>query len=324
MEQCHHFTVEISDSGQRLDKFLSQKLPDISRARLQRMIQEGCTMLNGSEHTDSASKLKADDRLTLNIPDAKPLALEPVAMPLEIIYEDDDLAVINKPAGLTVHPAPGETDPTLVHALLHHCGASLSGIGGVQRPGIVHRLDKHTSGAMLIAKHDAAHQHLANQLQDRSLSRRYHAVVYGVPQPPRGKIEGNIGRHPHHRKKMAVLAGDKGKAARTFYEVLDTAETALSLIQCKLETGRTHQIRVHCTHQGHPLVGDPIYGRARKLQHPEWQQAIKQFTRQALHAVELSFIHPRTGESYTVHAPYPDDFAQLLNILDLRAEKPHS
>lgn len=310
----HNLTVPESDAGQRLDKWLVSQLPEMSRAQLQRLIAEEQVTVNGEVYASASGKLKQGDQLLVRIPEAKPSELEPVDLQLDILFEDEHLAVINKPAGLTVHPAPGESGPTLVHGILHHCGDSLSGIGGVQRPGIVHRLDKDTSGAILIAKHDAAHQHLAAQLQDRSLSRTYHALVYGMPQPLEGVIEGDIGRHPKNRKKMAVVEKN-GKPARTHYKVLELFGTEIALVECKLETGRTHQIRVHLTHIGNGLLGDPAYGKPRKLVSPELQERVKSFKRQALHAVKLAFLHPISGERVQCEAPYAPEVEALLGAL---------
>lgn len=318
MESSHHIHVPAGTATQRLDKWLSDQLPDLSRAQVQRLIQDGQVTLNGALCLSASTKISADQLISLNVPEPERMDLEPVAMPLDILYEDNELIVLNKPAGLTVHPAPGERNATLVHGLLHHCGDSLSGIGGVQRPGIVHRLDKETSGAMLVAKSDVAHQSLSAQLKDRSLSRTYHALVYGLPNPTTGTIEGAIGRSNKNRKKMAVLNDDDphGKPARTHYRVLQAYGVgALSLVECKLDTGRTHQIRVHLTHQGHPLVGDPVYGRARKLADTTLHDVTRRFTRQALHAVAIAFVHPVSGETLSFNAPYPEDFVSLLEAL---------
>lgn len=369
MSQTFQLLVPAAFAGERLDKFLADALPKTSRSTAQRLIALGHVMVKQAPCNDASRKIAAGDAIAVFVPSAEPSELKPANIPLEILFEDEHLLVINKPAGLTVHPAPGEKGPTLVHALLHHCGKSLSGIGGVARPGIVHRLDKDTSGAMLVAKNDAAHQSLSEQLQDRSLSRLYHAVVYGVPQPSFGRKseqgearsgglggvppsyhgtwEGNIGRAPNNRKKMAVLKSG-GKEARTHYRVVegfgiqdsgfgdprkrnasvteqgDAARAegvaggvspSLSLLALKLETGRTHQIRVHAAHHGHPLVGDPQYGRNRQLRDEHLQQICKAFPRQALHAVEISFVHPATKEVHRYHAPYPEDFKQLLQNL---------
>jgi 23S rRNA pseudouridine1911/1915/1917 synthase len=306
-----HFVIEPPHHLQRLDKTLAELLPELSRTQAGRLIADGQVTVAGAVCCHVSQKVQTGQEIAVTIPAAVPLELTAVAMPLDILFEDEHLLVVNKPAGLTVHPAVSEQGVTLVHALLHHCGASLSGIGGVQRPGIVHRLDKDTSGAMLVAKHDAAHQHLSAQLADRSLSRLYHALVFGFPKPSQGVWEGNIGRSPQNRKKMAVVATG-GKTARSHYKTLETfGNSALSLVECKLETGRTHQIRVHFSHYGYPLVGDPLYGRGRKLHDANLQRLTTAFPRQALHAVAVSFIHPATGESHHYEAAYPDDFASL-------------
>lgn len=313
------YTGEIPASahGQRLDKWLADEISDVTRSQLQRLIREGALQLNHEVITDGKVKLSSHyQRYTLTPPAIQELELEPVAMQLDILFEDDQLIVLNKPSGLTVHPAASEKNPTLVHGLLAHCGDSLSGIGGVQRPGIVHRLDKDTSGAILIAKTDKAHQHLSAQLQDRSLSRTYHALCYGRPQVPAGTIDAPIGRSTRDRKKMAVVEADKGKAARTHYRVMESyGDSAISLIECKLESGRTHQIRVHLTHLGYPLLGDPTYGRARKLKDPALQALIAPLSQQMLHAISLCFIHPITQQRIEVQAPYREAFSTLLAAL---------
>lgn len=315
MSQTYQLIVPATFAGERLDKFLADALPKTSRSTAQKLIALGHVTLKQQPCGDASRKIAGGDAIAVFVPSAEPSELKPANIPLEILYEDKHLLVINKQAGLTVHPAPGEKGPTLVHALLHHCGRSLSGIGGVARPGIVHRLDKETSGAMLVAKNDAAHQSLSEQLQDRSLSRLYHAVVYGVPRFPAGMWEGNIGRAPNNRKKMAVLKSG-GKEARTHFKVVESfGGGALSLLELKLETGRTHQIRVHAAHHGHPLVGDPQYGRSRQLTDASLQQLTQAFKRQALHAAEISFLHPATGESHRYEAPYPADFKELLAFL---------
>jgi 23S rRNA pseudouridine1911/1915/1917 synthase len=307
--------VAAAYTGERLDKFLADALPKTSRAQAQRLLAQGFVQLAGAPCTDASRKLQAGEQLRVYVPKAEPSALTPVNLPLDVLYEDADLLVINKQAGLTVHPAPGEKGATLVHALLHHCGKSLSGIGGVQRPGIVHRLDKETSGAMIVAKHDAAHQSLTQQLQSRQLKRMYHALCYGVPQPTSGMWEGAIGRSPQHRKKMAVLTKG-GKEARTHYQVLEVlGGGAVSLVECQLDTGRTHQIRVHFAHHGYPLVGDPVYGRPRKLQNATLAALLRSFKRQALHARSLAFLSPNSGLAHCYEAPYPEDFAGLLTAL---------
>ncbi len=295
-------------------------IADTSRSQIQRLIGEGALQIDGVMYDNPSLKLSAAHQsLTLTIREPVEMDLTPVPMELDILFEDDDVIVINKPAGLTVHPAPSERNTTLVHGLLAHCGDSLSGIGGVARPGIVHRLDKDTSGAIIIAKNDTAHQHLSAQLKDRSLSRTYHALCYGVPTPPFGTVNAPIGRSTRDRKKMAVVKGDKGKEARTHYKVLERfLDDKVSLIECKLESGRTHQIRVHLTHLGYPLIGDSSYGRARKLSNKEMQDAIEQLQQgQMLHARAIGFVHPKTGEMMNFMANYPNEFVMFKNALTL-------
>jgi 23S rRNA pseudouridine1911/1915/1917 synthase len=315
--------VPAEHAGQRLDKVLASLIPDLSRSRIQALIEGGELLLGETEVTDCSRKLKGGERLVLSLPplvDATPRAEN---IPLDIVFEDDDVIVLNKPAGLVVHPAAGHASGTLVNALLYHCGDSLSGINGVRRPGIVHRLDKDTSGLMMVAKNDLAHHALVEQLQDRSLSRVYLALVFGDFMQKSGEVETLIGRHPTHRLKMAVL-GRGGREALTRYRVLTEYGGAITLTECRLATGRTHQIRVHMNHIGHPLIGDPLYGpqatslraRLKKAGYgEEVQTALTNFSRQALHAAEISFIHPRTGETMGFSAPLPEDFQDLLSAL---------
>ncbi len=284
-----------------------------SRAGVQRLIKAGLVARAGNAALDASDKVHAGEVYTVTLLPPEPALPEAQAMPLRIVYEDADLLVVDKPAGLVVHPAAGNRDRTLVNALLAHCGDSLSGIGGVARPGIVHRLDKDTSGLMVVAKHDAAHQALSRQFADRSLSRVYQALVWGALNLVAGSVEGAIGRHPRDRKKMAVVRHG-GKAALTHYKLVErlgAGATTASLIECKLATGRTHQIRVHMAHIGHPLVGDPTYGRGGK---------VAGFSRQALHAAELTFIHPRTGKAMRFTTPMPKDMATLLESWPKRAD----
>lgn len=304
MSSCLSLLIPLAHASSRLDKALTALVPadsGLSRARVQQLIKAGRVGLNGGAVTDPSHKVKAGEVYALEVPPPEPAVPQAQEIALKVVYEDADLLVIDKPAGLVVHPAAGNRDRTLVNALLAHCGNSLSGIGGVVRPGIVHRLDKDTSGLMVVAKHDAAHQALSAQFADRSLSRVYQALVWGVPSPVKGSIEGAIGRHPRDRKKMAVLAHG-GKAALTHYRVLE-ALGAVSLVECKLATGRTHQIRVHMAHNKHPLVGDPVYGR---------RNSSLAFPRQALHAAEITFLHPRTGKRMNFTAPMPEDIAELV------------
>ncbi len=315
------FDVEAGadDRGRRLDQLLAAALPALSRSRLKALILEGRVASAGAVISEPSRRVKPGERFDVVVPPAAPAKPQAQAMPLEILFEDAHLVVIVKPAGLTVHPAPGNPDKTLVNALIAHCGASLSGIGGVARPGIVHRLDKDTSGVMVVAKTDAAHASLTAQFQSRSIERAYQALVWGVPRPASGRIEGAIGRSTRDRKKMAVLRRG-GKAAATRYRVVRAFANAASLVECRLETGRTHQIRVHMAHLGHPLVGDPVYGRARHRTAPEIPASVRKiidgFRRQALHAAVLGFDHPAGGRKLRFEAPMPPDFANLLNSLE--------
>ena len=294
--------------GQRLDKaltvLLAAAVPALSRARVQALLAGGHVTQNTAPVQDASRKVRTGEVYAIAVPPPEPATPEAQAIPLHVVYEDEDVLVIDKPSGLVVHPAPGNRDRTVVNALLAHCGASLSGIGGVARPGIVHRLDKETSGLMIVAKNDLAHQGLARQFADRTLSRTYQAVVWGVPAPPAGSVDAPIGRHARDRKKMAVTAKG-GKPALTHYKTLKTFERA-SLVECKLATGRTHQIRVHLTYIKHPLIGDPVYGGKR---------AGVTFARQALHAVGLQFRHPRSGKIMRFTSDLPADMLQLLKNL---------
>ncbi|WP_417813604.1 RluA family pseudouridine synthase [Thalassospira alkalitolerans] len=309
------------DGGARLDKILANAWPEQSRSRIKNLIEDGHLMLNGTQITKMSHKVKTGDRFTLAIPPAVPA--DPIAeeIALDILYEDDDLLVINKAAGMVVHPAAGNQSGTLVNALLAHCGDSLSGIGGVKRPGIVHRLDKDTSGAMVVAKNDATHRALSTLFSEdkENIERAYIAVVWGVPRQCEGNIEGNIGRSPRSRKKMAVLLNG-GKPALTHYKVLARRDDSLaSLIECRLATGRTHQIRVHMTHIGHSLVCDPVYGGNRLTSkfNPQVHDILNGFEKQALHARTLGFLHPKTGDYVLTKAPIPLDLQQVITCLDL-------
>lgn len=315
--------VSFAQKGLRLDKFLSEmfaaneNLCRLSRSQVQRLIKNGCVLCEDTEISDCAFKIRVGDVFQVEIP--APEEAEPQAenIPLDVIYEDSDLIVVNKPAGMTVHPAPGAYSGTLVNALLYHCRDNLSGIGGVKRPGIVHRIDKETSGLLVAAKNDLAHQHLSAQFFNHSIERTYFAMVYGLPNPLTGTIEGNIGRSKFDRKKMALLESG-GKHAVTHYETLETFRTFASLVQCRLETGRTHQIRVHMSSIGCSLIGDKVYTKAHKsnLSIPAIVKPdILNFPRQALHAATLGFIHPRSGQKLQFHVAYPDDFQSLLNKL---------
>lgn len=311
------------EQGQRLDRFLALRLPALSRARLQALIEAGHVLAGGVPATECRRKVKAGETITLTLPEAEAAAPAGENIPLDVVHEDKHLIVINKPAGLVVHPAQGHWTGTLVNALIAHCGESLSGIGGVKRPGIVHRLDKDTTGLMVVAKTDAAHQGLSEQFaahgRDGRLSRAYRAIIWGRPERPRGTISAPIARHATNRLKMAVRTG--GREAVTHYEVLEALPAAgePTLVDCHLETGRTHQIRVHMAHLGHPLLGDALYGKgfaatARKLT-PAQQQALEAFGRQALHAWLLGFDHPVTAKPLHFEARLPADMQALIGAL---------
>ena len=311
----HTLTVEPSQAGLRLDRWLADQLPDLSRSRLQALIEQGNLRAGDALIETASRKVKQGESFTLVIPPAEPAAPQAQDLDLDIIYEDDDLIVIDKPPGVVVHPAPGSPDSTLVNALLHHCAGSLSGIGGVKRPGIVHRIDKDTSGLLVAAKNDLAHHGLAALFAKHDIERVYHALVWGVPLPRHGQIEGAIGRHPVDRKKMAIVGN--GKAALTYFKVIDVFSDYASLVECRLATGRTHQIRVHMTSIGHPLVGDRVYGKARAAgRAPEPAKSLlTAFPRQALHAKTLGFRHPRTGEELHFESKIPQDFSKLVDSL---------
>jgi 23S rRNA pseudouridine1911/1915/1917 synthase len=288
-------------AGDRLDSWLAARLPELSRSRIQTLVRDQDIQLNGHP-AKPRDTVKPGDRITVFIPQPVPLENAPQDIPLHILFEDDDLLVLNKDPGIVVHPAPGNPDGTLVNALLHHCRGKLSGIGGVERPGIVHRLDKDTSGCLVIAKSDPAHQSLVTQFSERStMEKLYLAVTHGVPKPARDTIFTHIGRHPVNRQKMAVITPPAGKAAITDYEVLHSdPSTVTALVLCHLHTGRTHQIRVHLHHKGTPIVGDPIYGKPGK--------GAAYTGRLMLHAWRLSFAHPLTGQTLRFESPVPEEF----------------
>ncbi len=288
---------------------MAQALPDLSRSRIQNLIEQGQVQLNDQVCTSKKITVKLGDRITVEIPDAQPLDLQPEDIPLDILYEDDSLLIINKPAGLVVHPAPGHAGGTLVNALLAHC-PNLPGIGGVQRPGIVHRLDKDTTGAIAIAKTDFAQQHLQAQLKAKTARREYLGVVYGVPKSESGTVDFPIGRHPVDRKKMAVVSVEKGgRSAVTHWQTLERLGN-YTLMHFQLETGRTHQIRVHCAALGHPIVGDPVYSSGHSVG--------VNLPGQALHAWKLKLQHPMSGEFIEAIAPLPASFTTLLQVLRRR------
>ena len=290
------------DAGKRIDKLLSEQLPDLTRSAIQHLMQDGCVMISGTPVKKNA-KAAVGDEITVELPEPKEVAIEPENIPLDIVYEDGDIIVVNKPKGMVVHPAPGNWSGTLVNALMYHCGDSLSGINGEIRPGIVHRIDKDTSGLLVVAKNDRAHQSLAEQIKVHSAGRRYYAVVYGTPREQKGTVNAPIARHPVDRKKMAVISG--GREAITHYEVLEQY-AGYSYLTFLLETGRTHQIRVHMAHIGHPIIGDPLYGPTKD----KWK-----LQGQCLHAGELTLTHPATGERMTFQAPLPAYFTTVLQKL---------
>lgn len=295
----------------RLDKELAEA-SGLSRERVKALIGQGAVTLDGHVAANGAAKVAAGAAFAMTLPPTEPLAVEAQDIPLAIVFEDSHLVVVDKPAGMVVHPAAGNPDGTLVNALLHHCAGRLSGINGVARPGIVHRIDKDTSGLLVVAKTDAAHEGLAAQFAEHMIERRYLAVCVGRPSPPEGTIVTRLGRSDSDRKKMAVLPDPsrRGKRAVTHYATLRRFEHA-ALIECRLETGRTHQVRVHCASIGHPLVGDPVYGRTSKALRPLVERL--GFRRQALHAAELGFIHPITGERLAFAAELPTDMKELID-----------
>jgi 23S rRNA pseudouridine1911/1915/1917 synthase len=296
----------------RLDRALATALPELSRARIQALIAQQALEVEGVAIMDASSTRYAGKAFTLKIPPPRPDHAQAQDIDLQIIFEDEHLIVVNKPAGLVVHPAAGHFDGTLVNALLHHCKGRLSGIGGVERPGIVHRIDRDTSGLLVVAKTDKAHEGLAKLFAAHDIERRYFAVVAGHPAPPAGAVRTQIGRHPTNRKKMAVLPDGKGKHAVTHFRMIEPLRNA-ALVQCQLETGRTHQVRVHMAHIGHPLIGDSVYNNRQKTFIFGPNQSY--FQRQALHAASLGFIHPITGEKLAFESPLPDDIQDLLRFI---------
>ena len=312
-------TVPLDSTGGRLDKWLAGALPDTSRTRLRALIMGGAVTINGAPLLDPTHQVKPGATFTIHFPkpdDAKPIAQQ---MDLDIAFEDEHLVVVNKPPGLVVHPAPGNPDNTLVNALLAHCGDSLQGIGGIRRPGIVHRIDKNTSGLLVVAKTEKAHAGLAALFAAHDINRIYDAFVWGTPLPPQGKITGAIGRSKHNRKKMTVVSRG-GKAAETLYKTVMPFGDTAAQVRCTLTTGRTHQIRVHMTSRGHPLIGDATYGSAqtKKLRNlsAAGRNAIRAVSRQALHAATLGFLHPITGVRLQFECPLPNDLLTLQNVLE--------
>jgi 23S rRNA pseudouridine1911/1915/1917 synthase len=309
-----------ADAGERLDRVLALHLPQLSRTRLKQLIASGRVSENGTVCRDPSLRVKADQNFVVTIPQIEDAAPSPQAIALDVRFEDAHLIVIDKPAGMVVHPAPGNPDGTLVNALLAHCGASFSGIGGVRRPGIVHRLDKDTSGLIVVAKTDIAHEELSRDFAARRITRAYAAFVWGVPAPPAGEVAGNIGRSHVNRKKMAVLATGKGKSALTRYRVERAFKDHAALLECRLATGRTHQIRVHLAHLGHPLIGDPVYGTRAGRPFARAGPVAAWFAgspRQALHARLLGFTHPVEKRYLEFDSPLPAELCALSRSLEL-------
>lgn len=325
-----HFVIDEEAAGKRIDQYLGQAVDNMSRARVQVLIKAGHVTKNGQPFSENKYKLRCDDVLTISIPvpeDPTPLGED---IPLTIVYEDDDIIIINKPTGLVVHPGPGNWTGTLVNALIHHCGDSLSGIGGIRRPGIVHRLDKDTTGLLVVAKNDRAHRHLSKQFADHGrtndLERRYHAFVWGVPMRTKDTINEPIGRKQHNRLQMTVLHNQYGKEAITHFSLLEKftgldgkGVCDIAMVECRLETGRTHQIRVHMRYIGHPVIGDQLYAshfqtKLNKLE-PDISDGIRALNRQALHAAVLQITHPITKEVMRFESDLPDDLQHILTML---------
>ena len=302
-----------SHAGWRLDRALADAVPTLSRERLKALIRNGALQSEASAAVrDPALKVRGIEAFTLTVPEARPAHNEPQDIPLRVVFEDEHLLVVDKPAGLVVHPAAGNPDRTLVNALLHHCGGTLSGIGGVARPGIVHRIDKDTSGLLVVAKTDVAHEGLAKQFAAHSIDRRYLAIVAGLPKTAEGIVDAPLARSSTNRKKISIVEGSRGKRAVTHWRRLQILRDA-ALVECRLETGRTHQVRVHMASLGHPLLGDPVYGRSGKSS----RELLKRlnFHRQALHAAELGFIHPVNKHRLSFASGMPADMQELFTAL---------
>lgn len=300
------YSVESTDINKRIDHYLNEELEEVSRSALQRLIEKGNITVNGKS-VNKNYKLRAGDIIEVEIPEPEGINIEPENIPLDILYEDEDLIVVNKPQDMVVHPAPGHYSGTLVNALMYHCGNNLSGINGVLRPGIVHRIDKDTSGVLVIAKSDLAHKGLSEQLAEHSMTRIYNAIVYNGFDEDEGTVNTNIGRSKSDRKKMAVLTSD-GRNAVTHYKVLERMGR-FTLVELRLETGRTHQIRVHMAYIGHPLLGDPVYGPKKQVFNLQGQ---------VLHAKVLGFVHPRTGEYMEFETELPEYFNKLKSLIKSR------
>lgn len=306
MKRELQYEVTEEEDGLRLDQYIAGRCMDLSRSYIQKLIKESRVTINKNIQTKTKTAVQESDIVNVSLPDPKELEIKPQDIPLDILYEDNDVLVVNKPKGMVVHPAPGHYEDTLVNAVLYHCRDNLSGINGVLRPGIVHRIDKDTTGALIVCKNDKAHQKIADQLRAHTITRSYRAIVYNNFSEDEGMINAPIGRHPTNRKKRMVTEKNS-KEAITHYKVLDHLNHKFNYIECRLETGRTHQIRVHMSHIGHPLLGDEVYGPANSK--------FKNLQGQTLHAETLGFIHPTTEEYMEFSAPLPDYFEKLLKTL---------
>ena len=305
-------TLPAEPADGRIDQLLTVALPDLSRERIKTLVRAGHLTVHRKTVSAPSARGHAGAAFSLAVPVPAPAAAQGEAIALDVVHEDDDLIVIDKAAGMVVHPAAGHRSGTLVNALLHHCAGSLSGVGGVERPGIVHRIDKDTSGLIVAAKTDIAHRGLAEQFAAHSVERRYKAIVHGRPRPASGTVEARIGRNPRNRKSMAVVGEGRGKHALTHYSTTCLLDEA-TLVECRLETGRTHQVRVHMSHIGHPLVGDPLYQPRRKRALLAAKDI--RFGRQALHAATLGFVHPASGENLSFRSEFPADIKELFSRL---------
>lgn len=306
MKRELQYEVTAEEDGLRLDQYIAGRCMDLSRSYIQKLIKESRVTINKNIQTKTKTAVQESDLVNVSLPDPKELEIKPQDIPLDILYEDNDVLVVNKPKGMVVHPAPGHYEDTLVNAVLYHCRDNLSGINGVLRPGIVHRIDKDTTGALIVCKNDKAHQKIADQLRAHTITRSYRAIVYNNFSEDEGMINAPIGRHPTNRKKRMVTEKNS-KEAITHYKVLDHLNHKFNYIECRLETGRTHQIRVHMSHIGHPLLGDEIYGPVNSK--------FKNLQGQTLHAATIGFIHPTTEEYMEFSAPLPDYFEKLLKTL---------
>lgn len=306
MKRELQYEVTAEEDGLRLDQYIAGRCMDLSRSYIQKLIKESRVTINNNIQTKTKTAVQESDIVNVSLPDPKELEIKPQDIPLDILYEDNDVLVVNKPKGMVVHPAPGHYEDTLVNAVLYHCRDNLSGINGVLRPGIVHRIDKDTTGALIVCKNDKAHQKIADQLREHTITRSYRAIVYNNFSEDEGMINAPIGRHPTNRKKRMVTEKNS-KEAITHYKVLDHLNHKFNYIECRLETGRTHQIRVHMSHIGHPLLGDEVYGPVNSK--------FKNLQGQTLHAATIGFIHPTTEEYMEFSAPLPDYFEKLLKTL---------